>query len=304
MAAPTPEQKTPTIQPTPVRFDNHLASASQCYGDALLDKESDYTLSQMYEMDTRDHADHTFCGIMFNVANTSTQPLEYLEIQAIAVRGNLGPLTVWMTKDTYHHKHESADAWQEVYHGTHSRSRQSYTRLTFHTPVRLKSGESCGMYVHSALVGDQAIVYDNRRGGVVTMKDTNICVESGMAHLSNRPFSANGMYGFAWRKNRQFVGRICYGVKYLLWQPSQSIHDQFPKSFRQAVDVLLLIDYKNYRLSKLPEHVIWYVINFLPYNWVQDGKDDSNASINTGLRASFSSMRKSVCRQSRSCAVS
>ena len=48
------------------------------------------------------------------------------------------------------------------------------------------------------------------------------------------------MWGFAWRRNRQFVGRVCYGVKYLLWQPAQNIHEQFPESFRNAVDVMLM----------------------------------------------------------------
>jgi len=289
----------PLAPPQTVRFDN-LTGTSHVYGDELIDTEADYTLSKMYEMDTRDHEDHLFCGIMFDIANTSKQPLEYLEIQGFAVRGNLGPMTVWTTPDTFHRKQETKNKWQLIYSGTHGPSRRNYTRLIFQTPVRLQPGERCGMYVHSQLPGDQGVVYDNKRGAV-TMKDENIQLESGIAHMSSVPFSPHGMYGFGWRRNRQFVGRVMYGVKYLLWQPSQSIHDKFPLVFRQAVDTMLLIDYKHFRLSMLPEHVVWYIINFLPYNWVIEGNAEwkGNASVVSSVKRNYSAF----CKKSRSCVL-
>jgi hypothetical protein len=283
-----------------VRFDN-LSASSKSYD--FNSKEADYTLSKMYEVDTRDHADHTFCGVMFNVANTSEQPLEYLEIQALAVRGHLGPMTVWWTKDSFFNKCEDRTQWQLCYKHTHPPSRRSYTRLEFQKTVRLLPGERCGLYVHSQLPGDQGLVYDNRRGAI-TMKDDNIQIESGVAHMSNRPFSPHGMYGFGWRRNRQFVGRVCYGVKYLLWQPTQAIHDRFPLSFRKAVDILLLVDYQSgYRLTKLPEHVVWYIINFLPFNWIQEGRNNNNEGIRASVVTSMKMRYKSVCRSSRSCVL-
>ena len=119
--------------------------------------------------------------------------------------------------------------------------------------------------------------------------------------MSSVPFSPHGMYGFGWRRNRQFVGRVMYGVKYLLWQPSQSIHDKFPLVFRQAVDTMLLIDYKHFRLSMLPEHVVWYIINFLPYNWVIEGNAEwkGNASVVSSVKRNYSAF----CKKSRSCVL-
>jgi hypothetical protein len=35
-------------------------------------------------VDTRDHEDHTFAGIMFDVKSRAAMPIEYLEIQGIA----------------------------------------------------------------------------------------------------------------------------------------------------------------------------------------------------------------------------
>jgi hypothetical protein len=34
-------------------------------------------------VDTRDHEDHTFAGIMFDVKASASMPIEYIEIQAI-----------------------------------------------------------------------------------------------------------------------------------------------------------------------------------------------------------------------------
>ena len=50
---------------------------------------------ESFEVDTKDREDHTFSGIMFDVACQSLPrgPLEYLEVQAVAVRGKLGPMT-------------------------------------------------------------------------------------------------------------------------------------------------------------------------------------------------------------------
>ena len=296
---------TATEPPPPVRFDD-ISQAAQTYGDILLDKEADYTLNQMYEMDTHDREDHTFCGVMFNIQNHSKQPLEYLEIQALCVRGNLGPMTCWVTPDSFHHKHETKSEWTLVYKGTNERSRTSYCRLELQRPVRLQPGEKIGVYVHSGLHGDQGLVYDNRRGAI-SAQDANISVESGLAHISNTPFSPTGMWGFAWRRNRQFVGRVCYGVKYLLWQPAQSIHERFPVAFRRAVDVMLIVDYAHSMFTRLPEHVVWYIINFLPYDWVtDDGRETGNGrqrSISSSAVKILKKSYHSICRKSRACVL-
>ena len=45
----------------------------------------------------------------------------------------------------------------------HPASRNEMVELKFTEPVKLRPGQSCGLYVHSALPGDEAIVYDNQR---------------------------------------------------------------------------------------------------------------------------------------------
>ena len=119
---------------------------------------------------------------MFNIENHSKQPLEYLEIQSLCVRGDLGPITVWVTALSYYNKHEDKKQWTLVYRGTHEPSRLNYCPLILQRPIRLEGGERIGTYIHSGLGGDQGLVYDNRHGDV-TMSDENLSVQSGMAHV-------------------------------------------------------------------------------------------------------------------------
>ena len=71
---------------------------------------------ESFEVDTKDREDHTFSGIMFDVACQSLPrgPLEYLEVQAVAVRGKLGPMTVWTAPGGHQGKHgaeAAAERW-------------------------------------------------------------------------------------------------------------------------------------------------------------------------------------------------
>ena len=63
-----------------------------------IDARAPACLWQHVTADTRDHEDHTFCGVMFDVACVTALPAEYIEIETISVRGDLGPMTVWRTE--------------------------------------------------------------------------------------------------------------------------------------------------------------------------------------------------------------
>merc|ERR1711976_165120 len=83
-------------------------------------KVANHVLNESFTVDTRDHEDHTFCGIMFDVrcrgcGGEGGAPLEFLEIDAVSVRGLLGPLTVWTTGDSYKGKEHQEDLWELVY---------------------------------------------------------------------------------------------------------------------------------------------------------------------------------------------
>ena len=56
------------------------------------------TSEEAFAVDTADHEDHTFCGIMFSIVFKDEIPLESMEVEALSVRGHLGPITVWVTR--------------------------------------------------------------------------------------------------------------------------------------------------------------------------------------------------------------
>ena len=175
-------------------------------GVLKLDRTEKDLVHESFVCDTRDHEDHTFCGVMFNVACETALPAEYIEVASVAVRGDLGPMTVWWTPHSFANKSESEEQWTCVFKAECAACRDLYTELELTEPIRLRPGESCGIYVHSGLPGDEGLVYDNQRNRV-TYQDKVFKVYPGLAHLSNRPFGRRGFWGRPWRTNRECAPR-------------------------------------------------------------------------------------------------
>lgn len=175
---------------------------------------------------------------MFDVRCTSRLPLDYIEINSLWVRGHLGPMTVWRTDDSFVHKHESKADWTCIYEQNVPPSPLVLVELKFEKPVRLENGQAVGLYVHSGTPGDRGLVYDNQRAHV-THEDAAMALLPGLAHLSNRPFGRHGMWGRPWRQHREFVGRVSYGVRWLMWKPV--VHHQFPPNFKKVVLAMMMV---------------------------------------------------------------
>jgi len=207
-------------------------------GVLQLDNTEKELVHESFVVDTRDHEDHTFCGIMFNAECATTLPAEYIEISSVWVRGQLGPMTVWHTPDSFNGKLEEEGEWKKMYSATHAPNQHEYTELKLDESIRLRPGERCGLYVHSGLPGDEGLVYDNQRQHV-TYQDRVLKVYPGYAHLSNRPFGARGFWGRPWRSNREFVGRMEYGVRWKMWQPND-VHRSFPVGFQKTAMTMIM----------------------------------------------------------------
>ncbi len=87
------------------------------------------------------------------------------------VRGELGPITIWTTDQTFINKNESRDQWTLLYNKVQPESFTELRTLQLDIPVRLKPGDSCGLYVHSSTPGDSQIVYDNQRTDITHRDD-------------------------------------------------------------------------------------------------------------------------------------
>ena len=235
-----------------------------------LQSAADYTVDESYETPViNNHEDHTFSGIMFDIIVKDLLPVQYLELSQVWVRGALGNLTVWMTEGSHERVFDQPDRWHNIFEGTRDPS-STLVPLEIDPPLCLPAGQVIGLYVHSTRPGDQSIVYDNQRHQI-SHEDHFIQVTSGCAHLVPRPFDSRGNWGWGWRPKREFVGKVSYGIKYLLWKPEQTVHSRFPVSFERAITTVMCCARRaESPLSILPPEVVFFIINMCSWNWFGD----------------------------------
>eukprot|EP01059_Diplonema_ambulator_P020546 TRINITY_DN3436_c0_g9_i1.p1 TRINITY_DN3436_c0_g9~~TRINITY_DN3436_c0_g9_i1.p1 ORF type:complete len:547 (+),score=62.79 TRINITY_DN3436_c0_g9_i1:56-1642(+) len=244
-----------------------------------LQETADYTVTEAFTADTADHMDHTFCGLMCDVrCREDTPPLEFIQLQGIRVRGDLGRVRVFVREGGYEEVFEDDGSWVKVHDMMHPSSPHSLVLMEFNQVVVLCPGQTYGIYVHSSIPDDTGIVYDNQRG-YITFSDTYIDVLPGAAHLNPEPFRNLSPWGTeGWRFNRQLVGSIIYGVKFRLWTPMT--HTDFPGSFKKFAAASLWAMLK----SDIPTDLAFHVLNMCRYNWTNPGTVCSIRDIAPGMR--------------------
>mmetsp|Transcript_15328 Transcript_15328/g.23197 ORF Transcript_15328/g.23197 Transcript_15328/m.23197 type:complete len:421 (-) Transcript_15328:134-1396(-) len=235
--------------------------------------KANYIIHDRIQAETTDREDHTFCGIMFPVKCKDILPLDHLVINSVAVRGALGPLTVWVTKseDLNGEIRLSKKYWTKIYQKEHQPSFVGYKELDLSAnPIILKPGQVKGIYIHSTRRGDEAIVYDNK-AKQKTVDDSFITILPGRAHVSEKVFGSIPIWGWgsAWRDNREFVGQLKYGAVYKLWNPQENL--SFGGSFRTAARILFMCQRRpESPFSKLPDDCLFFILNMMRWDWVND----------------------------------
>jgi len=221
---------------------------------------------------------------MFPVKCKELLPLDHILIKSVAVRGRLGPLTVWVSNpDEHGRRHDISDPhsirldprfWTKLYDKKHSASRHKYKELELDQPIRLVPGETRVIYVHSTLPGDEAIVYDDSSYYAQSAKrfeDGKILIMTGRAHVSCEVFGENPIWGWgnAWRDRREFVGRLNYGTVYKLWNPKEQ--PKFGGNFQDGARTLVLCQRRwESPMSRLPDECIYYILNLCRWDWFND----------------------------------
>ena len=249
---------------------------------------SDYVSSGSFALDTIDNDDHAFHGIVFDVELTGSVPIESLTIRGVSVRGALGTTKVLTSDQGFAPLPEERDRlemrkyfsplkppreWRVRYSGEAPPATSEPRDLTFTEPVRMAPTSTkqhaalmkLGIYVHSE--DAEGVVYNNQRHRGVTREDAHLKVLCGVAHTGGAPFARVGYWGdVAWRPRREFVGKVSYDVRLLLWTPHA--HAQFPVAFRaMAVELAKCRAAKMLRpcteigLGHLPVEALYYVRN-------------------------------------------
>lgn len=130
---------------------------------------------------------------MFPVECLNELPIQFIEIQSIFVRGGMGLVSVYTCSyDPTQHEHlvsVPVSNWTRRF-GPEERPSdfRRLTELVLSPPLRLAPTQIAGIYVHSEMEGDQALVYADRRSEDVTYMDQNLCIHSGIAHTSHVPY--------------------------------------------------------------------------------------------------------------------
>lgn len=237
-------------------------------------KTANYLVEGNYNAEPANEEDHTFSGIMFDVKATDTIPIEFVEIQILWVRGGLGPVRVFVLNNSF--RSPPPRNWTCVYAETHppTNAVTPFAALVLPEPIRIRPGQTVGIYVHSALPDDTGIVYSNRRGDV-THQDEFLTLLPGMAHLNPEPFNDASPWGFgnAWRANREFCGKFTYGVKWTLWRPHA--HMRFGRNFRRFAIILFLCNSSRNHpntigIWSLPRDTIFHLLHLCSNDWPGD----------------------------------
>lgn len=129
-------------------------------------------------------------GIMFNIESQDLLPIQFIEIQSVAVRGNLGPMSVYTCSNDEEKtlSRINPELWERRYGPKEvDPSPDDYVELKLDVPIRLAPGQIAGIYIHSERPDDSAVVYDDYRGGGFTFEDNFVRIHPGIAHTSNIP---------------------------------------------------------------------------------------------------------------------
>ena len=215
-----------------------------------------HTIHKSLSFNTPDQQDHTFSGIVFPVTCSTQLPVHSITITSVSVRGDLGGMTVWATnqsptayvggpsaareasvRDFFDH---SGNGWariarssskatispppldQNSYNLLHTSNQpsspRSYKALQLSTPILLSPGNTTYIYIHSDLIGDTGLVYDNYAGSGPAVQTDYLTIDAGLAHVSPQAFGNRTLWGYggAWRGGRCFVGEVNYGVTFKL----------------------------------------------------------------------------------------
>lgn len=222
---------------------------------------------------------------MFPINVKEDMPVSQLVIRSVAVRGYLGPMSVWVSKPglprTEDYQYWGQEHWTCLYQKRHEPSRRTYQTMTFDDDnvILLTPGEERILYIHSAAPHDRSVVYDNSYfpGAVrrARYEDPFLQIRTGRAHLSPTVFGQTPIWGVgtAWRTNREFVGQLEYGIVYKLWQPER--HANFGRNFQDATATMLACQRRHESpVARLPDECIFYILNMCRWDWFEDDAEE------------------------------
>jgi len=223
-------------------------------------------------------ADHSFCGVLFDVhAKTECS----LVITSVWVAGMLGRVRVFARPCSWKGPNEAdvatrtvntgwgtrydidASLWEQVADETCAPSWDTCREVKLNTPLTVLPHHTIGLYVHSALPDDLGIQYQSYHRQGPFAQDDNMALYPGLGFTGMRPFDTRAGW---YRLNRGLTGQLSYFAVPCRWR--LNTHSMFPKAVKATVRTLLLCQRREESpLHSLPAHVIIRILESMHWDW-------------------------------------
>ena len=224
-------------------------------------------------------ADHSFCGVLFDVHAKSEAALV---VTSIWVGGMLGRVRVFARPCSWKGPVEGdvesrtvhtgwgarydidTSLWAQVADETCQPSWDVAREIKLAVPVTVRPHHTVGLFVHSALPDDLGIQYQTYNRQAPFAEDAHVALLPGLGFTGAVPFDSRHGWN---RLNRGMSGRLTYFAVPCHWSLAQ--HATFPASLRSAVKTLLLSQHqKGSTLQALPAHVIvQHILPRMHWDW-------------------------------------
>ncbi len=222
-------------------------------------------------------ADHSFCGVLWDVHAKSEHELV---VTSVHVAGMLGRVRVYARAVSWRgdeHDHAArmvyagwgtryecdARQWQLVADEECAPSWDNMREIRLSTPVRVLPHHSRGLFVHSSLPDDLGIRYQTYHIDRPFAEDEHLALLPGLGFTGAIPFDMRSGW---FRLHRGLAGCVTYAAQPARWCAQR--HATFPLAAREAVRCVLLAHRRREcLLSLLPLHLVMRILEKCHWDW-------------------------------------
>ncbi len=246
-------------------------------------------------------ADHSFAGVVFDVATLSDWEAT---LRSFHVAGQLGTVSVYAARDGWcdtgdlqravarsgwGNANDMIDSsrWDLVARARHSPSWNACVEIVLDRPVRILPGSVAGIYIHSNIENDGGLIYQSCARSDALGGDDHITILPGLGHTSSTPFGTeDGWWASSRARMRGLAGAVTYTVRRRFWSVAEA--EEMPLSLRKAVRVLLLCHARGGNaLSILPKVLVHAILEYCSWSWftqpeVVEQTSPSNQPVTSG----------------------
>ncbi len=236
-------------------------------------------------------ADHSFAGVVFDVATLSDWEAT---LRSFHVAGQLGTVSVYAARDGWcdvgdvqravarsgwGNANDMIDSsrWDLVARARHSPSWNACVEIVLDKPVRILPGSAAGIYIHTDVENDGGLIYQSCARSDVLGGNDHISILPGLGHTSSTPFGTDdGWWASSRTRMRGLSGAVSYTVRRRFWSIADA--PEMPLSLRNAVRLVLLCHARGGNaLGILPKVLVHTILEYCSWSWFEQSEAETTA---------------------------